>query len=170
MNSLPSEETGTRKGRPMGEGKKIAGRRLRLRRGVTMDSGAANNVMPRRMVRNKAMIRESEASRRGVHYIAANNGRIPNEGEYDFRFVTPEGHEEELTMQIAEVNKALASISYLVDNGYKVTFDKDDKGNDMSMMMHKPSKRITRFRREKNVRVLDAMIDTSPDTDFPRPA
>ena len=49
-----------------------------------MDSGAGNTVMPRRMVIRKSAIRESEGSRNGVHYVAANNGRIPNEGEYDF--------------------------------------------------------------------------------------
>ena len=35
------------------------GKRFKLRRGITMDSGAANNVMPRRMVRNPSAIRPS---------------------------------------------------------------------------------------------------------------
>ena len=47
--------------------------KLRLKRGITMDSGAGNNVMPRRMVMRKSDIRESEGSRNGVHYVAANN-------------------------------------------------------------------------------------------------
>ena len=57
--------------------------------------------------------------------MAANNGRIPNEGELDLGFQTSEGTPEAMTFQIAEVNKALGSISYLVDHGYKVVFDKD---------------------------------------------
>ena len=60
--------------------------RIKLRRGITMDSGAARNVMPRKMVRDQSRIRPSEGSRRGAHYVAANNGRIPNEGEFDFVF------------------------------------------------------------------------------------
>ena len=89
--------------------------KMRLKRGITMDSGAGNNVMPRRMVMRKSDIRESEGYRNGVHYVAANNGRIPNEGEYDLKFNTAEGTEQYLTFQIAEVNKALCAISNLVD-------------------------------------------------------
>ena len=133
------------------------GKRVRLRRGVTVDSGAASNVMPRRMVRNKQKIRPSAASIRGVHYIAANNGRIANEGEVDFEFITEEGHYEMMVMQIAEVNKALGSVSYMTDMGYRVIFDRDEKtGVDMSRMEHKATGRTTRFRREKNIWVLDA--------------
>ena len=92
--------------------------------------------------------------------MTANNGRIPNEGEYDMEFLTGEGQKKLLTFQIAEVNKALGSISYLVDHGYRVTFDKDEvTGKDLSMMYHKKTKTATRFRREKNVWVLDAFIE-----------
>ena len=69
---------------------KIWKSRYRLRRGITMDSGAANNVMPKRMVRNKNTIRPSRGSIANVHDVAANDGRIPNEGEIDFQFDTVE--------------------------------------------------------------------------------
>ena len=60
-------------------------------------------------------------------------------------------------MQIAEVNKALGSVSYMVDRGFKVVFDKDpDTGVDLSMMVHKETGQATRFRRDKTVWVLDA--------------
>ena len=141
---------------------------IRLRRCITVDSGAANNVMPRRMVRNKKKIRASPSSKKGVHYVAANGGRIPNEGEFDFEFSTQESHEESMIFQIAEVNKAIGSVSYLVDNGYKVIFDKDQaSGKDLSLMIHKASSRITRFRRDRNIWVLDAMA--KPEG-FGRPA
>ena len=62
------------------------------------------------------------------------------------------------------MNKALGSISYLVDNGYRIVFDKDEKtGKDMSMMYHKESKAAARFRRVKNVWVLDAIIDADDE-------
>ena len=134
--------------------------KLKLKKGITMDSGAGNNVMPRRMVMKKSEIRESEGSRRGVHYVAANDGRIPNEGEYDLKFSTVEGQDQCLTFQIAEVNKALCAVSNLVDNGYRIVFDKNMKSDqDTSHMIHKEIGVTTRFRRTRNVWVLDAFID-----------
>ena len=134
--------------------------KLKLKKGITMDSGAGNNVMPRRMVIKKSEIRESEGSRRGVHYVAANDGRIPNEGEYDLNFSTVEGQEQCLTFQIAEVNKALCAVSNLVDNGFRVVFDKNMKTNqDTSHMLHKETGVATRYRRSRNVWVLDAFVD-----------
>ena len=124
--------------------------RIKLRRGITMDSGAAHNVMPRKMVRDKGQIRPSEGSKRGAHYVAANNGRIPNEGEYDFAFSTSEGTPDTMTFQIDEVDKALGSISYLVDHGYRVVFDRDPiSGRDVSCMTHKESQKTFSFRRDK---------------------
>ena len=152
--------------------RKVAGRRLRLRRGITIDSGAANNVMPKRMVRGKTKIRPSPSSRRGVHYVAANNGRIPNEGEVDFAFQTIEGNSEEIVVQIAEVNKALGAVSYLVDKGYRVVFDKDlVTGKDISYMMKKETKVTSRFRRERNIWILDVFVDQADeDESFHRQA
>ena len=104
----------------------------------------------------------------GVHCLAANNGRIPNEGEHDFEFMTAEGGIEEMTFQVAEVNKALGSVSYLVDRGYKVVFDKDkETGEDLSHMMHKATKRIAKFRRERNVWILEAAVEAD-ETPFRR--
>ena len=138
-----------------------------------MDSGAAHMVMPKRMIRNKKLIRPSPASRAGVHYVAANDGRIPNEGETDFKFKTKEGQDKDWKFQIAEVNKALGAISYLVDLGYRIIFEKDMKtGKDISVMIDKSTNEVTRFRRERNVWVLDAIVEESqiPDSHFRRPA
>ena len=100
--------------------------------------------------------------------MAANNGVIYNEGEYDFEFTTAEGNDEIVTMQIAQVNKALGSVAYFVDRRYRVVFDKDDEtGEDISNMMHKPSGRVSRFRRERNIWILDAF--TRSNTGFIRP-
>ena len=140
--------------------------RHRLRKGITVDSGAANNVMPKKMVRNKTKIRQSAGSKKKLHYVTANNARIPNEGETEFKFKTAEGDDEELTFQIAEVNKALAAVSYLVDNNYRVIFDKDmATGKDVSRMIHKPSGRIARFRRERNIWILDAIIELDEENE-----
>ena len=140
--------------------KKIGKRRYRLARGVTVDSGAADIVMPRRLLRGKSKVRPSEASRAGVHYVACNNGRIANEGEADLEFLSGEGNHHKWTFQIAEVNKVLASVSSMVDAGHRVIFDRDDKtGTDTSCILNKKTGVSTKMRREKNVWVVDAWIE-----------
>ena len=63
--------------------------------------------------------------------------------------------------QIAAVNKVLGSGAYMVDHAFRMVYDKDmETGEDMSYMMHKPSKRAFRFRREKNVWILDAVVSS----------
>ena len=120
-----------------------------------MDLGAGNSVIPRCMVIDKTNIGESAGSTAGAHYVAG----TPNEGKCDMRFHTNEGHAEESTFQIAEATKALGAVSHLVDNGYRVVFEKDMKtGNDTSMMVNKNNIVATRFRRERNVWVLDAYV------------
>ena len=88
--------------------------KMRLKRGITMDTGAHHNVMPRRMAGKRA-VTQSPGSKRGMHYVAAGNERIPNEGEINFDFESQEGHKETFVFQIAAVNKALGSVAYVVD-------------------------------------------------------
>ena len=54
----------------------------KLRRGITMDTGAHDNVMPARMA-GKRRIRPSPGSKRGMSYVAAGNEKIRNMGEVD---------------------------------------------------------------------------------------
>lgn len=139
-----------------------------MARGVTIDSGAADNVMPRRMLRGKCgKVRSSAASRAGVHYVAANNGRIRNEGEADLHFTSNEGNPLEWTFQIAEVNKVLASVSALVDSNHRVVFDKDKKtGADISFITDKSTNVSTKMRRERNVWVVDAWVEEDAPDDL----
>ena len=132
-----------------------------MRRGMTVDSGAADNVIPRRMVKGKYnRIKPSPGSRRGVYYVSATSGRIANEGECNFHFQTKDGEKQEFTFQIAEVNKALCAVSYLVDHGYLVTFDQDERsGIDTSRITHKKSGKMIPLSREKNVWTIDAYIE-----------
>ena len=108
-----------------------------------------------------------------MHYVAANDGRIRNEGEADLEFMSREGDEHSWTFQIAEVNKVLASVSALVDANHRVVFDRDDKtGIDVSFIVNKKTGASTRMRRDRNVWVVDAWVDESdgknPDMGFAR--
>ena len=92
-------------------------------------------------------------------YVAAGNERIKNEGEITFDFESLEGHKESFVFQITCVNKALGSGAYMVDHGFRVVYDKDMQADEgLSNMIHKPTKRTFRFRREKNVWILDAVV------------
>ena len=140
---------------------------MKMSRGITVDSGAADNVMPRKILRKWMRVRPSKASKAGVHYVAANDARIPNEGEVDFDFQTKDGQKHSWLFQVAGVNKVLASVSSLVDTGHVVTFEKDDAtGVDLSFIMHKASGRSIKMRRERNVWTIDTFVDE--DQDFSR--
>lgn len=144
---------------------KAGGRRLRMARGMTVDSGAADNVIPRRMAKGRFnRIRPSKGSKAGVHYVSASSTRIPNEGECDFRFQTKDGQKENYTFQIAEVNQALCAVSYLVDQSNQVIFDRDKAtGLDISRIITKTTGRIINMTRERNVWTIDAFIEEDPD-------
>ena len=151
--------------------KRVGNRRLKMARGITVDSGAADPVMPRRMVRGKGnKIRPSAASRAGVHYVSACTNRIPNEGEVDLKFETKDGQKLNWVFQIAEVNKVLASVSHLVGNRHRVVFDQDDEtGKDISFITNKKTGVSIKMRRERNVWVIDAFISEDEEADFHRP-
>ena len=149
--------------------RKVGGRRLRLARGVTVDSGAHDNVMPRRLLRGRK-VRPSAASRMGVHYVCAGDTRIANEGEAELEFQSKEGHSLNWTFQIAEVNKALASVASLVDSGHKVTFDQDDRtGEDISFITNKRTGQQIKMRRDRNVWLVDAYIEDDGNGEKPNP-
>ena len=132
--------------------------KLKLKRGITLDSGSHHNVMPRRLV-NQRKIRPSAGSKAGLHYKAANNGRIPNEGEVDFEFETMEGDKESWLFQIAQVNKALGAIADRVDNNYRVIFDKNmATGYDASYILNKFNNKVTKSTRIGNIWVIEAIV------------
>ena len=144
-----------------------------MRRGITMDSGAGDSVIPKRMI-NKERIRQSEGHKRGLHYVSCTDHRIPNEGEIDLEFTTIEGNQESWVVQVAEVNKPLGCVADRVDNRCRVTFDQDDDtGEDLTCIFNKKTKKKTMLRRIGKVWVLDAIVTAdmvaNERSDFSRP-
>ena len=135
-----------------------------------MDTGAHHNVMPKRMA-GHLKVNSSPGSRIGMSYVGAGGEKIKNEGEVVFPFTTSEGHPQKVTFQIAEVHKPLGAAAYFVDSAYRVVYDKNmETGEDMSYMIHKPSKTLYKFRRERNIWILDAFVDAAGlDGGFSRP-
>ena len=90
---------------------------------VTADSGAADHVAPKNVASHLKM-QETEASRQGVKYVAANGQKIANVGQKTIQGVTDEGMPLGMTWQIAEVKKPLASIGRMCDAGNVAVFTK----------------------------------------------
>ena len=66
----------------------------------------------------------------GVKYEVANGVRIPNLGEKKFEAMAEGGVTRAVTAQVADVNKALLSVSRLVKQGHKVVFDQSGSYNE----------------------------------------
>ena len=73
---------------------------------------------------------------------------------------------------IFQITEALGSVARFVDRCYRVVYDKNEvTGEDLSYMVHKPTKTVYRFSRDRNVWVLDALVDIAEIYgDFSRPA
>ena len=67
-------------------------------------------------------IEESEMSRKGQSFIAADQGRIENQGQQSLHITTNEGKEGMTRVQIGDVNRPLMSVSQMCDQGNYVLF------------------------------------------------
>ena len=118
---------------------------IKIKKGLTVDSGAADHVMPIGWLLMFLVVK-SIGSIRGLHYVAADGTRIPNVGQQLVKFMTLDGTWTELLFQIAAINKPIVSVSKLNEAGYKVAFDENN-----SYIMHKKTKRVIKMKKEKGV-------------------
>ena len=126
---------------------------IRIRRGFTIDSGAADHVMPLGWL-TWIGVMASAGSLRGLHYVAASGTRIPNKGQQTVKFLTQSGTWAQWIFQVAAVNKPLVSVSKLIDDGWRVVFDEE-----ASYLKHKKTGNMINIRRERGVFVVDAFVD-----------
>ena len=85
-------------------------------------------------------------------------------------FDTEDGKKLNWPFQIAEANKVLASVSYLVDHNHRVVFDQDDDtGEDKSFITVKTSGDVIKMRRDRNVWIIDAYIEEETEQGVTRP-
>ena len=133
---------------------------VKVRKGLTVDSGEADHVMPAGWLWF-LKVRPSPGSRSGLHYVAANGARLPNQGQSRLRFMSSEGAIASILFQIAAINKPLVSVSKLVDDGYDVIFN-----NVESYIINKETGKKIIMKRERGVFVIDAYAN--PGEDFTR--
>ena len=125
---------------------------------LVVDSGAAETVMPSSWFPNHKL-HESEGSKNGAVYTAANGGQLENEGERRLYLATVQGDMlRKMDFQVTNVTKALGSVSRMVKNGNKVIFDVDEKGNNHSYIEKKDTGERLWLRERNGVYVLDVMV------------
>ena len=152
--------------------KKSIGRRLqeklasmiRIKRGFTIDSGAADHVIPLGWLA-WIVVTASRGSLAGMNFISANGAKIPNKGEQRVRFMTSEGTWATWIFQVAGINKPLVSVSKLIADGWKVIFDEDG-----SYIIHKATGHTIDLRCERGIFTVDAFVEPSDKSGFHRQA
>ena len=90
---------------------------------MAVDSGATETVVGEDMIKG-VETKPGEATRRGVQYEVASGDLIPNLGEKNFLAYGEQGQARAIKAQVCEVNKALMSVSRMVQAGNKVVFSK----------------------------------------------
>ena len=143
--------------------------RLRIKNGITMDSGSAAFVMPTRWL-PMFELQQSKGSLAGQRYVGATGNVVPNEGEKHVEFVTGDGQDRALTFQCADLNKMLAGIAGVADANNGILFLKDG-GHILELdeatlervkeLVRRCSK-VTNFIRKGNVYIMDAYVRIPP--------
>ena len=88
---------------------------------MIVDSGASATVVGEEMVKAVA----ASNVRPDVKYEVADGSHIPHLGEKQFSAVTEDGLLRKMSVHVTEVNKALLSVSRIVNAGNRVVFDSD---------------------------------------------
>ena len=125
---------------------------------MVVDSGAAETMCPSSMATNVSTVPGAKM-KAGVRYTCAGGKKLPNLGEKRCMLTTDEtGTVRGLTMQVANVQKALMSVSKAVDAGNRVVFD-----TDWSYIQDKRTGERTTIQRQGNLYTLEAWVKQKSD-------
>ena len=129
-----------------------AGEWVKIKGGMTLDSGCSVFVMPSKWLMH-LVLEQSEGSRRGQKFVAASDHSVKNEGQRTVKFVTTDGSRRQMIFQVTAVNKILASIAGICDNGNTVLFRRDG-----GTITNVETGRETNFQRVGNVYCMDMWV------------
>ena len=125
---------------------------------MVVDSGAAETMCPSSMATNISTVPGAKM-KAGVRYTCAGGKKLPNLGEKRCMLTTEEtGTVRGLTMQVANVHKALMSVSKAVDAGIRVVFY-----TDWSYIQDKRTGERTTIQRQGNLYTLEAWVKQKSD-------
>ena len=91
---------------------------------LVMDSGACTTVTPKDCAIGTE-IKETESSRKGLNFRAANLSTIKNYGQRTPKCKTNEGVDLGINVQVADVRKPLGAVRQFCKAGDRVVFDED---------------------------------------------
>ena len=123
---------------------------------VAIDSGAAASVMPEALLDGHRIL-PSDGSRKGIQYLAADGGRIPNLGEVHLGFITKEQHRCRITFQVANVKRPLLAVGTLTKAGNDVHFTTDG-----GTIVNRRTKRVISFHKVDGIYVLELLMGPGP--------
>ena len=101
-------------------------------------------------------IEESEMSRKGQPFIAADQGRIENQGQQSIHITTNEGRGGLTRVQIGDVNRPLMAVSQMCDAGNYVLFTSEG-----GSVLNLHDGQWTDFERLNNVYSMDWWLTTN---------
>ena len=128
---------------------------------VVVDSGAAENVMPRSMF-PEIPNEETERSKSGKGFNGPGREHMHNYGQQVMSVRTPEGFVWKSTWQVAELRRPLASASHIIQDGSGLFIEKDE-----AYIMNRKKKEKSMLRKEGNVYVLDLFVRVPPNVTAP---
>ena len=145
-------------GRKREYGTRLASRRRRLGTSAKCDGqwvrcecGATRNV-------SHLPITESEGSRRGQEFMSASEDTMPNLGEQKLGVVLDNGGETMIKYQIADVSRALNSITEICDAGHPDFGNHVTFGRRGGIVVNLETGKTTHFQRENNIYCLDYWV------------
>ena len=125
---------------------------------LVVDSGAGETVIPAEWLQSHPT-KESAGSRSGEYYTTADGSKVYNEGQKEVVISSMDGAQcRSMTFQVAQVHKALGSVSQMVRNGNRLVFDTDANGRDISYIVNKATNEKLYMRQENGVYVLDVLV------------
>ena len=124
---------------------------------LTADTGACDTVIPKAMCAS-IPIMASLQSLRGMEYEVANGESIPNLGERRCLMWTEDAKSvKHINMQVADVHKALLSLSRCADMGFESRF-----GRTMGALIDEDTGEVIPLRRKGNLYVLRCWLKAAP--------
>ena len=128
---------------------------------MVVDSGAAENVMPRSMF-TEIGIRQIERSKNGKGFKGPGGENIKNyrQRQQIMSVRTPERFVRKSTWQVADVRRPLVSASHIIQAGNDLFIGKDE-----AYIRKKKEKSM--LRKEGNVYVLDLFVRVPPNVTAP---
>jgi hypothetical protein len=133
---------------------------------VVLDSGAGAHVANRRHVPGYQVV-PSALSKLGAAFVAADGGKIENQGEALLNLVTSDasgnGHAVKADFQIADVTRPLWSVGLICDSGLDVRFRAES-----ASILNKEGVEICHFERKHGLYIATVQLENPAHEGFGR--